>query len=270
MAASDLPADLLPVRSNPWTVVAIAIVAYAACDMTHEVLGHGIATGLVPNVRALGLSTIGLQTSGSSRFVAAAGSIANVLAGLVSMALARRGRGFGPGRWFAWLFGILNLLNATGYPLFSGVLDFGDWAVVIASLEPHGAWRVVLALAGAGLYGWVVRVGAAELLLWIRGGELHPAEVPRLVIPAYVSGGLLLVVGSALNPVGPHLILLSGASTGFACMAGLLLVPRLTQSAGSGAGTPATPLRFAPTWVGAAVVVAAVFIGVLGRGVRLG
>jgi len=48
-------------RSNLWTVIAIAILAYAACDMTHEVLGHGVACVLT-GVRPLSLSTVALQT----------------------------------------------------------------------------------------------------------------------------------------------------------------------------------------------------------------
>src|SRR2546425_9797997 len=101
-------------RSNLWTVIAVAIVAYAGCDMVHEVLGHGVACLLV-GVRPLSLSTVALQTGTSSRPVAAAGSIANVVFGMLAMWLFRRGRSFGAGRYFLWLFGSINLLNGTGY-----------------------------------------------------------------------------------------------------------------------------------------------------------
>jgi hypothetical protein len=102
-------------------VIAIALVAYAACDMVHEVLGHDVACA-VTGVQALSLSTVALQTGSSNRFVAAAGSMANVLVGLLALALFRRGRAFGATRYFLWLFAALNLLNGTGYLLFSAVL----------------------------------------------------------------------------------------------------------------------------------------------------
>ena len=53
-------------------MISVAVVAYAACDMLHEVLGHGLACALIPGVRALSLTTVALQTSAQSRLVAAA------------------------------------------------------------------------------------------------------------------------------------------------------------------------------------------------------
>ena len=258
-------------RSNLWTVVAIAIVAYAAYDMTHEVLGHGTAAWLVPNDRVLRISTIGLQTSASSRFVAAAGSIVNVIAGLIAWAIARRMRGFGSARWFAWLFGTLNLLDGTGYLLFSGVIDFGDWAVVIRRLEPHLLWRIALVIAGYLLYVTVMRAAAAELATWVRDGELDAAELPRMILPSYLVGGLLMVVASLFNPAGPQYILLSGASGGFLAMIGLLRVPALVRKrVGSETSATSTRLRFSAAWVIAAAIVGGIFVGVLGPGVKVG
>jgi hypothetical protein len=135
---AESPGD--PVRANLWTVIGIAMVAYAACDMVHEVAGHGLACALT-GVRALSLSTVALQTGSSSRLVAAAGSIANVVVGVLALIAFRRGPRSGATRYFLWLFASLNLLNGTGYLLFSGLLDVGDWAVVIAGFEPHWAWR---------------------------------------------------------------------------------------------------------------------------------
>src|SRR5262245_7022222 len=90
-------------RSNPATVVAMAFVAYASCDVVHEALGHGVASVLA-GVQVLRLSSIGLQTATSSRFVASAGSIANVVAGLAATGFLARQSSFGPGTYFAWLF----------------------------------------------------------------------------------------------------------------------------------------------------------------------
>ncbi len=60
-------ADAAPAsRANLWMVVAIAIVAYAADDMAHEVLGHGLACAPT-GVRPHSLSSVALQTGTSSR-----------------------------------------------------------------------------------------------------------------------------------------------------------------------------------------------------------
>lgn len=259
---------LAAVDTNLWTVIALAIVAYAACDMVHEVLGHGLACALTGG-RAISLSTVALQTESNSRIVAAAGSIANVIAGLlVLLALRRRSR-FGPSRHFLWLFASTNLLNGTGYLLFSGVLDYGDWAVVISGMEPHWAWRVLLVAVGVGTYLGAIRLIAGEMISRIRDGDVPRREVGRLVFPAYIAGGLLFVAGSALNPVGPSLILLSGVSSGFGAMAGLAYVPKLVEEQTREVESAALPLHFSPGWVIGGALVAVLFIALLGPGIRL-
>src|SRR5712691_11887772 len=101
-------------RSSLFTTVAVAITAYAFCDLVHEVAGHGIAALMVPGVRILSLSTVALQTTGNSRIVAAAGSIANVLVGAAALALFHRRARFSATGYFLWLFGSLNLMNGSG------------------------------------------------------------------------------------------------------------------------------------------------------------
>jgi len=236
--------------------------------MVHEVLGHGLAC-LLTGVRALSLSTVALQTGTSNRFVAAAGSIANVVAGLLAMWLFRRGKTFGAARYFLWLFAGLNLLNGTGYLLFSGVLDFGDWALVIAGLEPHWAWRLVMAAAGAVLYVGAIKLIAASAIPLVRGGAMDRREMPRLVFPAYVAGGLLLVAAPALNRVSLSLVLTSGVSSGFGAMAGLVRVPSLIERRTKESVSMAAPLQFNLGWIIAGFMVAVAFVAVLGPGVRL-
>src|SRR6266850_3128772 len=112
-------------QSNIFTTVAIAITAYALCDLVHEVAGHGIAALMIPGVRFISLSTVALQTTGDSRVVAAAGSIANVLVAAAALGRFHRLSRFSAGGYFLWLFGSLNLLNGSGYPLYSAVLGYG-------------------------------------------------------------------------------------------------------------------------------------------------
>jgi hypothetical protein len=114
-------------RTHTLTTVAIAVAAYAFCDLVHEVVGHGTAALMVPGVHVLSLSSVALQTTGGSRIVAAAGSMANLIAGAAALALFHRRDRFSASDYFLWLFGSLNL-NGSGYPLYSG-LTLVPWLV---------------------------------------------------------------------------------------------------------------------------------------------
>lgn len=257
-------------RSNPVTVGAIAVVAYALCDMVHEVLGHGTASLASPAVKAVMLTTVSLSTVGSSRMVAAAGTIANLVAAIA--ALWALGRHTGPSAWryFLWLFGSINLFNATAYFLYSGVLDSGDWAVVIAGLEPRFLWRIGMVSVGAVAYVLSVRTSARALRGAVLDGAIQGTDVNRMATLPYWMGGALLVLGSVPNPVSPMLILTSGASSGFGAMAGLLFVPRLVGTPAATVSKPPQPLQRSHGWIAAALLTAAIFIFVVGRGIRLG
>jgi hypothetical protein len=145
------------------TIAAIAVTAFALCDLVHEVIGHGLAVFLVPGVSAISLSSVALQTTGESRFVAAAGSLANIVIGSAALVHFHRQRRFSPNMCFLWLFAAVNLLNGSGYPLYSAILGSGDWAVVVKELEPELAWRIGLGVTGAAAYAGAVVLSAGEL-----------------------------------------------------------------------------------------------------------
>jgi hypothetical protein len=255
-------------QSSLFTVVAVAVTAYALCDLVHEVLGHGLAALVTPGVRLVSLSTVALQTTGDSRAVAAWGSIANVLVGLAAIGLFHRRTRFSTAAYFCWIFGSLNLLNGCGYPLYSAVLGAGDWAVVIRGLEPAWAWRLGLGIVGAAAYWAAIVLSASALTGAVKRNLVSRAEAGRLVFPAYAAGGVLLLAASAFNPIGPMLILTSGLSSGFAAMAGLTLVPGMVDARtdrSEAGGTAVVP--YGTGWIGMGVLVGAFFVFVLGPGI---
>lgn len=252
-----------------FTVAAVAVIAFAFCDLVHEVLGHGLAVLLVPGVQAISLSSVALQTTGESRLVAAAGSLANIFIGCAAMALFQRARRFSPITYFLWLFGAVNLLNGCGYPLYSAVLGSGDWDVVVRGLEPALGWRLGLGLTGAAAYAGAVWMSASELALAVEGALVSSMEIPGLVVIAYLVGSTLLVAASAFNPIGRSLILLSGVSSGFAAMAGLMAIPALVENRVGRRADGAGAIAFSAGWVGAGFVVAILFTAVVGRGISL-
>jgi len=251
------------------TTAAVAIVVYAAMDMCHEVLGHGLATLFVDDVTAVSLTTAALSSNGAaSRWVALAGPLINIVLGILSLAWFRRLSTFGTGSFFLWLFAVVNLLNGTGYAIYSGGLDFGDLAVAIAGWEPHLAWRAGLVVLGVASYYLSLRVSSVSLARRLDDCGVARGVIPRLVWPAYLVGGLLLVAGAAMNPLS-DLVLLSGVSGGFVCMAGILFVPLVADPAPVAATTGDVPWRVSWPWIVTAMVVATIFVFVIGPGIPL-
>jgi hypothetical protein len=256
-------------RPSLVTTIAVAVTAYALFDLVHEVAGHGIATLLVPNVRALSLTTVALQTSRESRIVAAAGSIANVLVGLAALGLFHRATRFSATPYFLWLFGSANLMNGVGYLFYSALTGLGDWAVVIEGLPPGWLWRLGLGIVGAVGYVWVVRLAAGELARAVERNLAVRAAIARVVFVSYVAGGVLIIAGAALNPISGGLVLLSGVSSGFAATAGLLRVPIMVDDRTVGVGSGKGLVAPSAGWIAAGVVVGFLFVAVVGPGIRL-
>jgi hypothetical protein len=257
----------VPQLSSLATTVSIAVVAYAAADVAHELLGHAIVAALY-GVKVLSISSVALQTAQSNRAVAAAGTMVNIVAGAIVFALIARKPRFSGGRYCLWLFGFVSLMNCE-YLVFSGVLDSGDWAVVIAGLNPAWAWRLGIAAAGVILYAAAIQLAARTAIRWVAAGDISIDDLRRLTAASYVTGGILLVLASALNPIGLQLVAISGVGASFGLTWGLLLVPRIVASHTSARPATTKALAFQPSWVAAALVIGVAFVCVLGPGIRL-
>ena len=256
-----------PQVSSLVMVIAVAVIAYAADDTVHELIGHGSADWFL-GIKPLSISTVALQSVGSSRWAAAAGALANMIAGIAAYIFFVRTHGFGPWRYLLWLFGFVNLMNGTGYLVASALLNTGDWAVVIAGWTPAWIWRAGMAMTGAVLVVVSVRWAAALMRGLVASGAVALKDVVRLCVPAYITGGLLFVAAAALNRITPGSIFVSGAGPSFGLTFGLLLMPRLAAGVEE-EGTRAQPLQMHWGWMTLAMVAGAVFIGIFGPGVRL-
>src|SRR5262245_56554223 len=120
------------------TVACIAILAYITADISHEAVGHGGAcmlVGCTPHpVTSMQFDGDSSQLPQSaSRIIAAGGSVMNLIVAAVAAFLLGRTKLQHPGRWFfLWLLATVSLMQATGYLLYSGLGDIGDWTEVIA------------------------------------------------------------------------------------------------------------------------------------------
>lgn len=265
-------------KDDVLTVIAIAIVVFALANILHEVVGHGgacVAVGcrpqLVTSVSFEGDST-GLPRSGT-RAIQAAGTVLNLVGAAVALAVSRLfSRSSAAVRYSLWLFVVVNLLQATGYFLFSGVAGIGDWANLVKGLPSVPLARAVLAIVGALGYWLSVRFALERLGPFIGG---HPEERVRratvLMVVPYVTGGVFYTVSGLLNPYGMVLVFISAIAASFGGTSGLAWAPQVLR----GATIPASPIGPDPigrSWgfLLAALVVAFVFIVILGPGVRLG
>jgi hypothetical protein len=260
-----------PRLPNLWTVIAIAVSATVLTDFIHEGLGHGVmcvATG----AQALVLSTVHFECSADSRLVAAGGTLANLIFGVVFWGLARAVRQSAPWRYFFWLLMTLNLFDAGGYFLFSGIGNFGDWAAVVAGWQPSWAWRVGLVALGAVTYFLLfVPLCLRELRPFLgKDAEIRVRRARQLTLVPYLTSGILSCAAGALNPVGPLLILISAAAASFGGHSGLAWMWTLLRDPRIPSGELQMPeIEPSRAWMITAAVLAIGFIAGLGPGVKL-
>jgi hypothetical protein len=252
------------------TIIAIAVAVYVLSDVFHEGVGHGGACLLV-GARPLVLSTVHFDCTAGGRIVAAGGTVANLVLGVVCWLWSRQVRA-PRARYFLWLAMTVNLFEAGGYFLFSGVGNIGDWADVIAGLQPAWVWRIGLTLLGAASYYAFVWFGLIELRPFLGDSTAERVDrARRLCVVAYLTGGILSCVAGLLNPVGMMLVAISAAASSLGGTSGLAWMWQLLRSPSWGTQSPPLPaLARSNAWIAVGVVLALVFIGVLGRGVSFG
>jgi hypothetical protein len=248
------------------TMVALAALACVAGDIVHEGLGHGV-TAWLSGAHRVTISTVALDSDIDTRLIAANGTLANLdCAAILWLVLRRAGRYRPATRYFLVLSLTGNLFSGTGYFLFSGVSNFGDWAVVIRGLEPHWAWQLGLVATGlATYYAAMVLVGAELEPFRERGEQL--ARIRRLCWTPYFSDGLLAGIGGLLNPGGFFLVLVSALPSTLGANAGLLSLPDLMRWwKRVHHEEPVGPVAPSAAWMAAGAVAGLLFVFVLGRG----
>ncbi len=255
------------------TVTAIALVAYAASNVSHEAVGHGaacVALGGKPNV----LSSVHFDCSEEAisalarRGVAAAGTIVNFIAGAIGLVALKATNPVGKPHisYFLWLFTTLNLLMGAGYFLFSGVGNIGDWADVASGTVSPFFWRPAMAVLGGAVYFLLARQSGQWLGALVGSDDLSMRRSRLLSVPAYVAGGLLFCLSGLFNPVGPVLIAISAAAASFGGASGLLWLTQFTR--GSKRSAEPAELERSYAWIVAGCIAAVIFVGILGSGIH--
>jgi hypothetical protein len=263
-AAGRAPADLL-------TIVAIGLTSYIAANLLHEGAGHGgacLLTGGTPQV----LSTVHFECSRDTPLVLAGGTLMNFAAGCLFWALLRAARRTsGAVRYFLWFSMTINLFEAGGYFLFSGVANIGDWADFIKGWEPAWAWHVALTILGLISYALFIWLALLELRPLIGSDRAVRTErAVRLTVPPYLAGGTLACIAGLLNPVGMILVAISAAAGTFGGSSGLAWMAQWLHGNAIPAGPPNPPAAIPRNWawIGLAAVLSLFFILVLGPSIQ--
>jgi hypothetical protein len=264
---------------NRWTVAAIAVVVYILSNVAHEGAGHGgaclLAGGRPEMLNAVFFECDDAQMSAAGvRWLAAAGTLANLLLAAMVRIVLRRGERLRPDFRFALaLLLAVNLLQAFGYLLFSGIGRVGDWAAVFDGLKPEWVWRIGLSLLGGWLYFLVApRLFMPDLEPFL--GREQPAReerARRLTLLPYLAGGLAYLLAGVLNPHGWKLVLISAAAASLGGTSLLAWYPPLwaKKRGGIGAGEPLS-IRRSVAWLIAAAIVLGLFVFTLGPGIGFG
>lgn len=260
------------------TVLAMSALAYTLANMVHEGLGHG-GMCLLVGARPTVLNAIFFEyadqaaTVTQQRWISAGGSLANVIVGLPIVWVLRRGRPSNPSwRYFLWLFSAVNLLTAFGYLLYSGIGGIGDWAHVVDGLGSPVLFRGGMSILGAVLYFVVApRLLMPPLDPFLgRDLEVRLGRARSLSLVPYFAGGVSLILAGILNPYGVRVVLISAVAAAFGGTSLLAWYPGIPRKFSQQTPEVPLPIQRSWGWIIAGAIVLAVFVLVLGPGVRLG
>jgi len=253
------------------TLASLGIIAFAIAIVTHEGLGHGLTT-LAVGGKPVMLTTCYFSSSGSlSRWIPAAGGIANAVAGLLSVLALRLLRTAGPHlRYFFMLVLAFNLFFAVGYPAYSGLAAFGDWAAVISGLSPAWLWRVLLVAFSAISYYLSLRLLAVEMRPFydLKAGKAQ-SRLRRITLIPFVAALGAASAAGALNPSG-WTIIFTAALPGAAVAFGLTQMDHFSAARGNDSSPPAGAISRSVGWILTGAVILIIFVGVLGPGIKFG
>ncbi|HEY6351208.1 MAG TPA: hypothetical protein VI636_17530 [Candidatus Angelobacter sp.] len=266
--AATLGAASAPMNDDALTVCAISLLSATLANVLHEGLGHA-ALALLTVAQSGALTTVAWSSAYDSRLVAAGGTLANLGAGLASWIVLRSAKHASVQlRLFLVTSVAFNLFAGTGYFFFSGVTNFGDWAVVIDGLRAHWLWRTLLIVTGIAAYYAALLVVGTGLVRYVGVPRNEPRRLRKLTFIPYISAALILCAGGLLNPIGIQLVWQSALPGAAGADSGLLwlryYIPRKTIPE-----RPSEAIGRSYVWITVAAILSLVFIFVLGRGITL-
>ncbi len=245
------------------TLLAIACAAFFVADVAHEGLGHGgMCVALGGRLRLL--STTYVNCSIRARSIDGAGPGVGIMVALLAWAWLRwvtpRSRNL---RVFLCLTFAFTIFWNVGYMVYSGFLQRGDLEFVIAGLEPTSGWHIALLVCGIVLYAAAMRTLGAML---VRNSADDEAgwRPQTFALVALVGAALLAAAGGTFDPRGYAIILTDAVPSALGSI-GMVWVGLVVQRRRPNLRV-VTPTS--PGWIAVGLVCAAIFIALLGPGLR--
>ena len=244
------------------TVAAVAVAAMVAATAAHEAVGHG-SVCLALGGTITRLTSVYFQCSARNTWVAAGGPAGNLLAALLAwIALGRMNPGAARTRLFAVLVLAISAYWFAGYLLYSALKNDGDLYFVAVDLvgRPSVAERLAAGVVGVVLYGQAMRAvgGAASAF----AGDGDPARPSRLLRLSWFAAAICACIASLFyapdRMAATHQAVLE---VGLAALP-LLAHPFIRPTA----GPVAAPVSRSWPWIGGSLLVFAIFVMTLGRG----
>lgn len=250
----------MPAAHNKATTISMAIVAVGISTLLHEGVGHGVMSWLRGGV-PVELTSNHLHSLHEDRWIAAGGTLVNLVAGILALIGSYAARAQANLRYFLWLLATYNLFSGAGYFLFSGVFGFGDWQQVLEGLPHYAALRTAMAITGLGLYVFFAWLLARAVWAFCPTRSSYNA-VGRV---AYLAGCCFNCLAGAFDPMGIRLLLISTIPAAFGGSSGMLWLDDFLPRP-----LPAVPLiieRRRAWWIFATIFGVA-YILVVGRGIE--
>ena len=254
---------------NLTTLVAIAIVSWTVATILHEVVGHGGVCMLVAgDARAVSTTELFCNdvAGGQYRLVAAAGSIANLLAALCCLGLAR----FVPRLpstlyYFLWLFMGTNIFHAGSYMMIGPFTGYGDWSYVIQGFQPELLWKLGITALGYGICVLGMRLAANPRWGALLGDEPDERR-NRLHLLTRIPFGTALVINflaGLFSPLQWRWVLMTSL------LAPMVLIWLVNLPYWPKSGEPVAAVRLPKSlvWWIAGIALSLFFIGILGPGI---
>jgi hypothetical protein len=253
-------------RGRLVTTIAIGVIAYIAAVLLHEAVGHGgvcIATGGHITM----LDPLGMRCSIVQPVMVAAGPVMNLLAGMLCWIGLRSATAWpANARYFLWFSMMFNLLIAAGYMAVCGVMNFGDWAVLIGGREPAVAWRAGLIGLAIALYYLFLRLLAIEYYRLAGPPGFDGSRLRAFALFPTIAAAIVACAAAALSPTDR--VLAFELSVGTTVVVGLTLLrlPDIIRHVRKKPVTAPDHIAFSPIWIGCALVASVLFIVFIGPG----
>ena len=258
------------------TIVALSALAWLTLIVSHELLGHGIASYLVGGrlvyfdaMYAEYAPPPGGMPFWAGKFVTSAGTLVNVLMAVGAMLwfarMPKRQSWLG---FFLWIFILFSLFQSGCYVAFSQYIYRSmDWHKFLIDLEPRWAWSAVEIVVGAAMIGLGIFYARRHHYTFLDAhAPLKIQKTMLLVVPWLTATVVATAAGMVVPTDSRGLVILGAVGNSFNFLMWMPLLALLPSRPDRALRTVALCRHWAGLVSG--VILTLVFIFVIGRGIH--